>query len=325
MKKTLMLILPLALLMLNACGTREFYLNVTRPAEINMKDYTKVIIEDFSDGIGGKNIHCVDIGEKFISSIFETGYFEVLDRKNLDKILAEHKLTLSGIVDENNSTELGKIVGAAALIVGTLQMDKYDESISKDDPYVDKKGVEHQTIRRNGSYQLTLTIKVIDIETAKILAVKYLQSTSHRSTSADKKNPPEIDPESLYNECVYSVLSQFIRMIAPYQEALYAEFETDEQLPELESAIAMFQAGEWKDGLDILKACLTKTGLKPEILAKAYYNYGLALMLDGQYDACAPFIKKAMALQPGSSRYAYVLGQAKSEKTMAEELAKQQK
>jgi TolB-like protein len=44
----------------------------------------------------------------------------VVDRKNVDKILAEHKLTTSGLVDPENAKKLGQFAGVDAIVIGTI-------------------------------------------------------------------------------------------------------------------------------------------------------------------------------------------------------------
>ena len=46
--------------------------------------------------------------------------FSVLDRANLKSILAEHKLTATGLVDPDNAKKLGLFAGVDALILGTI-------------------------------------------------------------------------------------------------------------------------------------------------------------------------------------------------------------
>ena len=46
--------------------------------------------------------------------------FAVLDRANLKSILAEHKLTATGLVDPENAKKLGQFAGVDAMIVGTI-------------------------------------------------------------------------------------------------------------------------------------------------------------------------------------------------------------
>ena len=46
--------------------------------------------------------------------------FEVLDRANLNRILAEHKLTAKGLIDPENCKKLGMFAGVDAIILGKI-------------------------------------------------------------------------------------------------------------------------------------------------------------------------------------------------------------
>lgn len=81
----------------------------------------KVTVLDFTDLHGSGN----DLG-KYIAEeltmqlVMSKDGFAVLDRANLRKILAEHKLTASGLVDPENAKKLGQFAGVDALILGTI-------------------------------------------------------------------------------------------------------------------------------------------------------------------------------------------------------------
>ncbi len=68
--------------------------------------------------------------------------FDVVDRTHLKSLLAEHKLSSTGLIDPKTARELGKIVGVDALVTGTIT------------PFGDS---------------IRLSIKVLDIETAKVI------------------------------------------------------------------------------------------------------------------------------------------------------------
>lgn len=81
----------------------------------------KVTVLDFTDLDGGTT----DLGKYVAEQLtvnFVTGdrKFTVVDRANLKKILAEHKLTASGLVDPENAKKLGQFSGVDALILGTI-------------------------------------------------------------------------------------------------------------------------------------------------------------------------------------------------------------
>jgi len=60
------------------------------------------------------------LAEELITKLFLTKKFEVIERQLLNKIIAEHKLDFSGLIDPNSAKELGKILGADAIVSGTI-------------------------------------------------------------------------------------------------------------------------------------------------------------------------------------------------------------
>jgi len=312
-----------SLLLIIGCGTTSMMITVKRPAEVNLKGYQKIAIGDIVDRSGEKTSHSKDISDDITSSLFTSGHFEVLDRQHLENIIKEHKLNLTGFIDENTASELGDFIGAAVLVFGRIQTDKYDEETSKGKPWTDKKGNSHQSFYRKGIYNLSVSLKITDIKTAKILAVKTLSSGYKSSTSADNQWPEDIDKSSLYTSCLKDLCGQFMRMVAPYDIQVKAAFQTDKLLPEVNQAMTQFQIGEWDEGMILLEKATQKSGLEPKVQAKAWYDFGLAQMYSGKHDESISNFKKAMSLIPASSTYQKAIVNAKAEKEKAEKLKEQ--
>jgi TolB-like protein len=90
-------------------------------AKIKASGKKKVTVLDFTDLDGGTS----DLG-KYVAEAITVNFvsgdreFTVVDRANLKKILAEHKLTASGLIDPENAKKLGQFSGVDALILGTI-------------------------------------------------------------------------------------------------------------------------------------------------------------------------------------------------------------
>lgn len=54
------------------------------------------------------------------SELVTKAAFSVVERENLEEILAEHKLVLSDIFDEEKRPEIGKLIGADALVIAEI-------------------------------------------------------------------------------------------------------------------------------------------------------------------------------------------------------------
>lgn len=89
---------------------------------ITERQKTKIAVIDFTDLEGNPK---GELG-KYIAEQLTVNFvttkrsFSVLDRANLKKILAEHKLTSQGLVDPENAKKLGQFAGVDALVLGTI-------------------------------------------------------------------------------------------------------------------------------------------------------------------------------------------------------------
>jgi curli biogenesis system outer membrane secretion channel CsgG len=89
---------------------------------ITERQKTKIAVIDFTDLEGNPK---GELG-KYIAEQLTVNFvttkrsFSVLDRANLKRILAEHKLTAQGLVDPENAKKLGQFAGVDALVIGTI-------------------------------------------------------------------------------------------------------------------------------------------------------------------------------------------------------------
>jgi TolB-like protein len=83
---------------------------------------TKVAVLDFE--LQGEGFETTDMGEIvsewLITALVQEGRFDVVERRLLKKLMEEQKLVMTGIVDANSATELGKLLGVTAIISGSV-------------------------------------------------------------------------------------------------------------------------------------------------------------------------------------------------------------
>ncbi len=72
-----------------------------------------------SQGIGSE-LKDVDFLDKLITGFVNSKRFKVIERAQLEKILEEQKLGLSGIVDPTTAAEIGKGIGVDAVVLGSV-------------------------------------------------------------------------------------------------------------------------------------------------------------------------------------------------------------
>ena len=121
-------------------------------------------------------------------------FFEVVDRERLDAVLKEQKFSLSGLLDESTTAEIGALKGVDVLLVGTITesvVDKQktgpdEQSYSREvvigkEKYADEEGNERtrevlgtvtavaQESSKSAEATVGCSFKVVDVKTGNIL------------------------------------------------------------------------------------------------------------------------------------------------------------
>lgn len=83
----------------------------------------KVAVLDFTDLQGNITEFGRFLAEQVTVSLVEKrSGFSIVDRANLKTILAEHKLTVEGLVEPENAKKLGQFSGVDAIVLGTVTL-----------------------------------------------------------------------------------------------------------------------------------------------------------------------------------------------------------
>ncbi len=82
----------------------------------------KIAIIEFSDLDGNITAFGQFLAEELITQLFmiSPGQFEVVERRQLMKVLSEQKLTMSGLLDAKAMESVGKILGIEAIVTGSI-------------------------------------------------------------------------------------------------------------------------------------------------------------------------------------------------------------
>jgi len=75
--------------------------------------------------------------DKFITALFNLERFKVIERSQLERILEEQKLGLSGIIDASTAAEVGKGIGVDAIVLGSVALGSDGSSVSIDARAID--------------------------------------------------------------------------------------------------------------------------------------------------------------------------------------------
>lgn len=80
----------------------------------------KIAVVEFSDLDGRITELGKFLSEELITRLFLSRKFDVVERQLLNKVLEEHRLNISGLIDETTAKKLGRILGVDAICSGTI-------------------------------------------------------------------------------------------------------------------------------------------------------------------------------------------------------------
>ena len=330
-------ILLLTGVIISGC-TKSTMIEITKPAEYNVSDLKRIAVMDFS---GPGNTGDIVAG-KFTNQLWSTNYFALLERKELQKVLEEHALQMSGVVNDSTIVEFGKILGVDGIIVGSVDSyrseDKKGREKVKEQVWTgayekDKEGnivyeqtafgkqkkkiyreelVDKEFIAREAS--VSLSFRLVSIQTAEIRASgSQTESFSQKYFPAQDKIPPK---EAILNDLTDRVLKKFIPTISPYKTKVSRTFEKGNDA--VNTGIEMAQNNLWDKA-----TAMWETETQLNILnSAAFYNLGIAYEVNGDLDRAEQAYESALKIKT-KDLYMKALAQIRQRKIEQEKLKQQ--
>jgi curli biogenesis system outer membrane secretion channel CsgG len=335
MKKLVFLVVSLILFV--SCS-KKVYLNVTKPAQYDVSDIKRIAVVDFK---GPKNSGEL-VASKFVSSLWKTRYFSILERKQLQTILEEHALQMSGIINDSTAVEFGRLLGVDGLIFGeifdysvkdTKGTEKVKEKVWTGEYEKDKNGkiiyegtgkiktkkkkykeamVNKKFIRRN--VNVGINFRMVSVETGEIRASdSKTRSFSKKYSVEEGKLPPA---KSILNNLSNNIVASFVPLISPHRVQISRTFEKGNDAIGL--GIEMAQNNLWDKAKDIWNSEADKN---PKNSA-AQYNLGIAYEVLGDLVSAEYSYEKALDIEP-KDLYMQALSNVRRRKVEQDTLNKQ--
>ncbi|MBF0396912.1 MAG: hypothetical protein HQK78_09080 [Desulfobacterales bacterium] len=89
-------------------------------ADMPSSEKQKIAVIDFLDINGQSTEFGKFLSEELIAHLFNTQKFIIIERRMLNKVIEEHKLSVSGMLDEKTVKQLGKLLGIDAICSGSI-------------------------------------------------------------------------------------------------------------------------------------------------------------------------------------------------------------
>jgi curli biogenesis system outer membrane secretion channel CsgG len=174
MKTGIKIIISLCFLALIAgCGSsgRELKKQEMHSSLIKLKGMRIAVVgfDVYTETYGIQRIDS-KVEEMLNTALLKTGYFNIVDRRHIKKVLEEQKFQYSGMVDAATAVKLGKILGAQAIVTGAVTEIGFS-AVS--------------FIVNIPSCRASIDIRVIDVETAKVITALTGEGRSSVTISGD--------------------------------------------------------------------------------------------------------------------------------------------
>jgi hypothetical protein len=279
-------------------------ITVTRlaPAEVNLAGVKRVAITNI-DGPDGETLATL-VSQRIIDS----KRYELVERAEMNKIVAEHRGALDAAFEQNQGVEIGKLLPAAALIAGRVDESKADDRVtSRADNctrYQSGKLVRYPCTRytRSVKARFVTNMRVFDTNTSKVLVSRRLVAERKKETTATDGDPATVDTDALLDQCRNEVADHFLKMIAPHPVQEHVDMEVDGALPELKQGNEYLKRGDPGTAVEFFARAVAKAdanpSLKPDVKGRAHYSYGLGKAMVGDYDVALAELHMAQTLKP---------------------------
>jgi len=336
---SLVLSLLVAIMVLNQCGTST-RVKVLKPAELDVGAVKKVAVLDF-DFIGSwdfadekKKTSDVEkiakillkdmfkgkkppnpkqaypgstVSDRLVAKLVNNQYYTVVERKQLSKILEEQALSLSGVIDANQAAEIGRLLGAEGLVMGSGTYNVQDRG--QWETYKEKK-VEKKRYRIYRQVDIKFTYKIVNITTGSIIASKTNSASTGRSKSSKYSSTGKNEKEAMKNippwrpivdDMVDKVLNQTLWQVAPHYVTESREIEEGDS-DQMDIAVEYAKRNLWEDAREVWQMVVDDPSAEKDDRVGATYNLGLYYELNGNLDQAEDNFDQAFKMS-GDSKY----------------------
>jgi len=221
-----------AVTLVSGCAAPLIKADVMVPGRFSEPSQIKSVAVLPFDGPGGLEYSSLVEAKLAGVIVNDKQYFQMVDRKAMDKTLAEMKLGMSGVVDVDKAAQAGKVAGAKGIYTGTVNVSTvsdspYTETRTKCDYQVTKtnsKGKSYQECGHTSEYNVdctkrratfSVTPKLIEVESSKIVYSNLLEGVVTDSHCSDR-NGALADSTTMKREAQEKTTTLFRQDVAPY-------------------------------------------------------------------------------------------------------------
>jgi hypothetical protein len=224
---------------------------------------------------------CAQQFSDLLIPIFQANGVEVVNREQLSALLTEHKFQVSSSVDPTTAVALGKVLGPSAMIFVTVSRCSVERNLLYEDAGL---GRPRMNVSRTQAHFLA-SVHTVDLATGRELAVQSVETNpkrENRSATGVPEYPGEVEVQDM---AVHEGATKAEHLYFPWTETRTVSFMNSKECG-LKQAYDLLRAGDTKGALTQSQENVESCKADPKVnhRADAYYNLGVAYMVNDDYD-----------------------------------------
>jgi len=239
----------------------------------------------------------VNLADKIEASISKQridgkSYFTVINRRDINKVIKEQKLQNSALIDESTAVEVGNLLGAQAIISGSVDV----PTLHDDHYYVERtkckgKGDERRCWKvkvscKKRTISLSAQIRMINVTTRSIIYEGDIRRQQYWSRCADdSKTLPSREAGTQYlansiaNSFAYKLTPHYRHIaVTPLEDPDIEYSDTQERL--LENALLYIEQSHYDKAERLFRRLLESTASQSYV---PFYNIGVIYEVRGDF------------------------------------------
>lgn len=224
-------------------------------------------------------------------------FFELLDRTTIEKVLQEHRLSLSALMDPSSTLRIGKLLGARGIYIGSVAAPRISEEYYREE----RTRCLDDNCKRVSTYNVTclertvyfsFTPRLIDVENGRVVYSRTISSSATSSGCRDT-TPPQPAAE-LLQEAKNTAIKDFVMDVAPYYVSMSLKLmDSDEGIKSSQDRKKFQSALEFAKAGRMDRACKLWEEIENTGAVSVMYNLGVCREIEGNIHKALEFYRKA--------------------------------
>ena len=247
---------------------------------------------------------CSDEIVLVLESLFAERGIDVVQREQLEVMLLENDLVMSGLAAPATAAKLGNVVGPSALVVVRELRCADEKSRSKRETQRTEDDKTYTVTRYTAKtrFDLKFSIQVADLSTGRVFGTKVFESTPEFEKESREGYPGHPARYDVLDVAIGQVMPGVRQMFFPWTETQNLVFFNNDKCGMKEAYQTLkegFQDQAFELSQEALEACKNDPKINPRVLGSAYYNLGMMQFILGDFQAALENLEQALTARPG--------------------------